>query len=107
MGSHVSGCPVANRLIETVIAPNFCRICQSLGLMPAIETGVTDHVLSLKEVFPHDPCCSEHCWRCTDPVLRKEELSSGCKTDCEDGRTTETTGAKTDSLRAVCLESAE
>jgi hypothetical protein len=23
-------------------------------------------------------------WRCADPVLRKEELSSGCKTDCED-----------------------
>jgi len=34
--------------------------------------------------FPHDPCCQEHCWRCADPVLRKEELSSGCKTDCED-----------------------
>jgi hypothetical protein len=24
MGSHVSGCMAANRLIETVIAPNFC-----------------------------------------------------------------------------------
>jgi hypothetical protein len=31
MGSDVSGCQAANRLIETVIAPNFCRICQSLG----------------------------------------------------------------------------
>jgi hypothetical protein len=27
---------------------------------------------------------AEHCWPCADPVLRKEELSSGCKTDCED-----------------------
>jgi hypothetical protein len=45
MGSHVSGCQAANRLIETVIAPNFSRF-QSLGLMPAMETGVTDHVLS-------------------------------------------------------------
>jgi hypothetical protein len=44
MGSHVSGCQAANRLIETVIAPNFCR-CHSLGLMPAMETGVNDHVL--------------------------------------------------------------
>jgi hypothetical protein len=52
MGSHVSGCQAANRLIETAIAPNFCRICQSLGLMPAMETGVTDHVLSLEEVVP-------------------------------------------------------
>jgi hypothetical protein len=25
MGSHVSGWQAANRLIETVIAPNFCR----------------------------------------------------------------------------------
>ena len=32
----------------------------------------------------------------------------GCKTDREDARPTDTTGAKTDSLRAlVCLESAE
>jgi hypothetical protein len=31
MGSHVSGCQAANRLIETVIAHNFCRF-QSLGL---------------------------------------------------------------------------
>jgi hypothetical protein len=51
MGSHVSGCQAANRLIETVIAPNFCRF-QSLGLMPAMETGVTDHSLSLEEVVP-------------------------------------------------------
>jgi hypothetical protein len=49
MGSHVSGCQAANRSIETAIAPNFCRF-QSLGLMPAMETGVTDHVLSLEEV---------------------------------------------------------
>jgi hypothetical protein len=34
----VSGCQAANRLIETVIA--------------AMETGVTDHVLSLEEVVP-------------------------------------------------------
>src|ERR1700726_3641088 len=39
MGSHVSGCPVANRLIETVIAPNFCRICQSLGLYASDGNG--------------------------------------------------------------------
>jgi hypothetical protein len=51
MGSHVSGCQAANRLIETVIAPNFCRF-QSPGLLPAMETGVTDHVLSLEEVIP-------------------------------------------------------
>jgi hypothetical protein len=28
----------------------------------------------------------------------------GCKTDREDARPVDTTGAKTDSLRAVCLE---
>jgi hypothetical protein len=49
MGSRVSGWQAANRLIETVTAPNFCRF-QSLGLMPAMETGVTDHFLSLEEV---------------------------------------------------------
>jgi hypothetical protein len=49
MGSHVSGCEAANRLIETVIAPNFSRF-QSLRLIPAMETGVTDHVLSVEEV---------------------------------------------------------
>jgi hypothetical protein len=37
--------------------------------------------------------------------LDKDELSSGCKTDCEDALL-DTAGAKTDSLRAlVCLES--
>ena len=50
MGSHVSGCQAANRLIETVLAPNFCRICQSLGPYASDGTGVTDHVLSLEEV---------------------------------------------------------
>ena len=44
-------CQAANRLIETVIAPNFYRF-QSPGLLPAMETGVTDHVLSLEEGVP-------------------------------------------------------
>ena len=39
MGSHVSGCQAANRLIETVIAPNFRRICQSLGPYASDGTG--------------------------------------------------------------------
>jgi len=26
----------------------------------------------------------EHCWHCSDPVLRKEEFSSERKTGCED-----------------------
>ncbi len=47
----MSGCQAANRLIETVIAPNFCRF-QSPGLLPEMETGVTNHVLSLEEVVP-------------------------------------------------------
>jgi hypothetical protein len=48
MGAHVSGCQAANRLIEAVMAPNFSRF-QSLALLPVMETGVTDHVLSLEE----------------------------------------------------------
>lgn len=53
--------------------------------MPAMETGVNDHVLEFgRRGFPHDPCCPEHCWRCSDPVLRKEEFSSEYKTGCED-----------------------
>jgi len=38
MGSHVSGCQAANRLIETAIAPNFCRF-QSLGLYASDGNG--------------------------------------------------------------------
>ena len=30
---------------------------------------------------------------------------TGCKTDCGDPQTTDTTGVKTDSIRNVCLES--
>jgi hypothetical protein len=51
MESHASDCQAANRLIETVIAPSFCHF-QSRGLLPAMETSVTDHVLSLQEVIP-------------------------------------------------------
>jgi len=51
MGSHVSGYQAANRLIETVIAPQFLPF-SILGLMPAMETGVADHFLSLEEVVP-------------------------------------------------------
>jgi hypothetical protein len=47
----MSGCQAANRLIETVIAPNFCR-CHWLGPYASDGTGVTDHVLSLEEVVP-------------------------------------------------------
>jgi hypothetical protein len=53
--------------------------------MPAMETGVNDHVLEFgRSGFPIIPCCPEHCWRCADPVLRKEELSSEYQTGCED-----------------------
>jgi hypothetical protein len=38
MGSHVSGCQAANRLIETAIVPNFCRF-QSLGLYASDGNG--------------------------------------------------------------------
>jgi hypothetical protein len=48
MGSHVSGCQAANRLIETVIAPNFCR-CHSLGPYASDGNGRDDHFLSLEE----------------------------------------------------------
>jgi hypothetical protein len=50
MGSHVSGCQAANRLIETVIAPNFCRF-QSPGLLPAMKTGVPPRTLLRGVVF--------------------------------------------------------
>jgi hypothetical protein len=49
MGSHVSGCQAANRLIETVIAPNFA-VFNRWAFMPVMETGVTDHAFSLEEV---------------------------------------------------------
>jgi hypothetical protein len=51
MESHVSGCQAANRLIETVIAPNFL-LFSIAGPYASDGTGVTDHVLSLEEVVP-------------------------------------------------------
>jgi len=51
--------------------------------------------------------------KCRDDFSRKiaSEAVHDCiervQTDCADARPTDTTGAKTDSLRAVCLELAE
>jgi hypothetical protein len=52
--------------------------------MPAMETGVTDHVLSLEEVVPSSSMPPRTLLALCRPVLRKEELSSRCKPDCED-----------------------
>jgi hypothetical protein len=53
--------------------------------MPAMETGVTDHVLSLEEVVPSRSMPPRTLLAlCRPGALRKEELSSGCKPDCED-----------------------
>jgi hypothetical protein len=52
--------------------------------MPAMETGVTDHVLSLEEVVSSSSMPPRTLLTLCRPVLRKEELSSGCKTDCAD-----------------------
>ena len=48
-----------------------------------METGVTDHSLSLENgsLMIH---AAQNTVALCRPVLRKEELSSGCKTDCED-----------------------
>ena len=74
--------------------------------MPAMETGVTRSLLEFGKSGSLMIRAAQNAVGAVQTLmLRKEELSSRCKTDCEDALLN-TAGAKTDSLRAlVCLES--